>query len=441
MSEYFTGGVHPPEHKITAFSEVVKLPLPEKVYLPIQQHIGAPCKPLVNKGDQVLTGQVVAESGGFVSSPIHASISGKVKEVAPYPHPMGRKVMTIVIESDGEDRWKKPLKTNKKYPDKPVDKLKELVAQAGIVGLGGATFPTHVKLSPPAEKKIDTIIINGAECEPYLTADHRLMLEQGEELLEGIEIIQKILGVKQAIIGIEDNKMDAVHHLRLLDKDLLNVRVVPLTTHYPQGSEKHLVKALTGREIPPPPGLPMDAGVVVHNVGTVVAVRDAVVLGKPLIERVVTVTGQVNKPRNVSVRMGTPISQVIDFCGGFRGTPGKVILGGPMMGMAQHTLDVPVIKGTSGILVQGEDEVFTDPYQTCIRCGFCVGACPMLLLPNLLGLYCEKGMYEEAAGEDLTACIECGSCVYVCPAKRPMVQWVKLGKFDLAAKRAAQAKK
>jgi electron transport complex protein RnfC len=437
----FAGGVHPNDCKLTAPSAIERAPLPERVFIPVQQHIGAPCSPLVNKGDQVLVGQPIASSKSFVSAPIHASISGTVKSIGPYPHPMGRDVTAVEIESDGQDKWLNPPKEERQNLKKKSLELKKIIMESGCVGLGGATFPTHVKLSPPDEKPIDTLIINGVECEPYLTADDRLMMEKGKEIVEGIQILIKVLGVKEAFIGIEKNKPLAIKNLQNLT-DGTQIGVIPLDVKYPQGSEKHLIKAILDREVPPPPGLPMDVGVVVQNVGTVFSIWEAVVMNKPLVERVVTVTGEgIKNPKNILVRLGTPISELIELSGGFIGEPGMVILGGPMMGMAQYTLDIPVIKGTSGVLVRKAECIIPADYRACIRCGKCIDACPMLLQPNLLGVYCEHNLYDESEKLDLLACMECGSCVYVCPAKRPMVQFFKHSKSEIMAAKKREAAK
>lgn len=434
----FVGGVHPDDCKLTAPAAIERAPLPKTVIIPIQQHIGAPCSPLVKKGDKVLVGQSIASATSFVSAPIHATVSGTVKKIAPYPHPLGKDITAIEIESDGQDEWVISPQENRRNLEKDPAELKNIIVEAGCVGLGGATFPTHVKLSPPKEKPIDTLIINGVECEPYLTADDRVMVERGKEIFEGIQILMKILEVDKAFIGIEKNKPYAINNMQNITEGT-RIEIVPLSVKYPQGSEKHLIKTILDREVPPPPGLPMDVGVVVQNVGTVLAIWEAVVMNKPLVERVVTVTGEgIKNPKNLLVRLGTPISELIDLAGGFDGVPGKVILGGPMMGMAQYTLDVPVIKGTSGILVQKAENIIPGDYQSCIRCAKCIEACPMLLQPNLIGVNCEHGLYEEAAKLDMLSCMECGSCVYVCPAGRPMVHFIKHGKSEImAAKKKA----
>lgn len=438
MAKTFRGGVHPGDHKLaTAGQAIVAAPVPARLVVPTRQHIGAPCTPVVKVGDLVYKGQVLADAQAFVSAPVHAPTSGKVVEIATYPHPVFGSCQAVVIESDGQDTWLEGLPLTRDWRTLEPQAVKDLIHQAGIVGMGGATFPTHVKLSPPPDKAIDTLIINGAECEPFLTADHRLMLEKPDELLEGIAILMHTLGVTKAYIGIEENKPDAI---KLLEQRCAGtaVTVMPLACKYPQGAEKNLIKVITDREVPSG-GLPMDVGVVVQNAGTVVAVYDAVVHGIPLIARVTTVTGScVAQPQNLLLRIGTTFGQAIAYCGGFSRPPAKVIMGGPMMGMAQGTLDVPVIKGTSGILTLSEDEIKVGPQRPCIRCGRCVEACPMGLVPSMFSILGECGQYQRAKDDyNLLDCVECGSCVYVCPAKRNIVHYVKLAKAQVAAAAAA----
>ncbi len=428
----FERGIHPEYHKeLAAGQSIVRARLPQRVVIPVSQHIGAPATPSVNIGDEVKKGQVIGSTTAFVSSPVHSSISGKVIAIADFPSATGRMVQSIVIESDGRDEAV-PFKEHPDYPNLPADEIKAMIKDAGIVGMGGAAFPTSVKLSPPKEKTIDTVIINGAECEPYLTADHRLMVERPEEVVEGLKIIMKSLGVRQGYIGIEENKPDAIEAMRSVVSGESNIEVRPLEIKYPQGAEKMLIKAINGREVPSK-GLPMDVGVVVQNVGTALAVYEAVRYGKPLIERVVTVTGRgIRKPANMMVRIGTLMSEVVEQCGGLAEDAVKVIAGGPMMGFAQWTLDVPVVKGTSGILVLTKDEyVSSDEYSACIRCGSCIDVCPMGLNPSMLSILSEKGFFEETKEYNIFDCFECGSCAYVCPAKRPMVQLMRLAKSQI----------
>ena len=433
----FKGGIHPPDKKDIAKDRAIKeAKSPQRVVIPLSQHLGAPCKPIVSIGQEVKKGELIGEAGGFVSAPVHASVSGKVIAIGEFPNAMGKMVNSIVIENDGKEEWTS-LKDNPDYIKLSPDELKEKIKAAGIVGMGGAAFPTLVKLSPPKEKPIDTVILNGAECEPYLTADYRLMVEKPKEIVEGLKILMKILGVNKGFIGIEDNKPDAIEKMkqatskvRSSELGVQSIEVCSLEVKYPQGAEKMLIKAITGREVPPPPGLPMDVRVVVQNVGTALAVYEAARYGKPLIERVVTVTGEgINNPSNLMVKIGTLMSDVIEECGGFKGGDGKVVSGGPMMGFAISTLDVPVTKGTSGILVIPEEGVVhAEEYGPCIRCGRCIDICAMGLMPSMLSILSEKGFYEGAKEYNLFDCFECGSCAFVCPSKRPIVQFIRLAK-------------
>jgi electron transport complex protein RnfC len=363
----------------------------------MSQHIGAPCEPLVKVGDSVKTGQVIGQSKAFVSAPVHAPISGTVLAILNAPHPLGKPMPAITIESDGKDIWDDSIKEDVNYHNLGPQEVLERIRKAGIVGMGGAAFPTVVKLSPPKGKRIDTLIMNGVECEPYLTADHRIMLEEPEKIVAGLKLIMKVLNLGRAFVGIETNKPDAIEAMSNAVKNEPQIKVQGLQLKYPQGAEKQLIKAILGREVPPPPGLPMDVGVVVQNAGTCLAIYEAVKENKPLIERVMTISGSgVKEPKNVKVRLGTSFFEAVTHCGGINGSLEKVIMGGPMMGIAQHSLDVPVIKGTSGILLLSPEEAKKVYSQSCIRCGLCVRACPMNLMPNLLGIYCEKGRWEEA---------------------------------------------
>ena len=428
----FERGIHPGYKKELASGKFINLAkLPARIVVPVSQHIGAPAKPEVNIGDEVKRGQVIGSTTGFVSSPVHSSISGKVIAIADFPTSVGKMVQSIVIEGDGKDE-SVSFKETPDYENISADDIRNMIRDAGIVGMGGAAFPTNVKLSPPKEKKINTVIINGAECEPYLTADHRLMVERPKEVVEGLKIIMRSLGVNEGHIGIEENKPDAIEAMKSAVSGESNIKVWPLEIKYPQGAEKMLIKAVKDREVPSK-GLPMDVGAVVQNVGTALAVYEAVRFGKPLIERVVTVTGAgIKEPANMMVRIGTLMSDVIEQCGGLVEGAVKVISGGPMMGFAQWTLDVPVVKGTSGILVLREDEyVSSDEYSACIRCGSCIDVCPLGLNPSILSIYAENGFFEDAKQNNLFDCFECGSCAFVCPAKRPMVQFIRLAKSQV----------
>lgn len=434
----FQGGVHPSGQKISQNAPIEELGAPDRVVVPLSQHIGAPCEATVAPGDRVKKGDRVGQATGFVSVNIHAPISGVVKSIGTFPHPVGRPLPAVEIESDGEDTWADTLKPREDYMDLSPETLKEIIQDMGIVGMGGAAFPTHVKLSPPKEKPIDTFIINGAECEPYLTADHRLMLEEPESIIAGARIAMRILGVTRGIIAIESNKPDAIEKMKELTEDILELGVVALKVRYPQGAEKQLIKTLLNREVPFSGGLPMDVGVVVQNVGTLSAIFKAVRFGIPLIERITTVTGSgVRAPKNLRVRIGTPIKVLIEACRGFTSEIGKVIMGGPMMGVSQHSLEAPVVKGTSGILFQPVAEVQAVVAQPCIRCGSCIRACPARLMPTVLGVFAQRDMFEEAERCDVVECIECGCCNYVCPAKIPLVQLLRYAKAEVLARRKA----
>jgi electron transport complex protein RnfC len=428
----FKGGIHPADKKgLSARKPIQVSKPPQRVVIPLSQHLGAPCKPIVSINQEVKRGGLIGEPTGFVSAPVHSSVSGKVIAIGEFLNAMGRMVMSVVVENNGKDEWT-ILKDNPDYIDLPAEEMKGKIKAAGIVGMGGATFPTVVKLSPPREKPIDTVILNGSECEPYLTGDYRLMLERPKEIIEGLKIFMKVLGVNRGFVGIEDNKPDAVKAMKEAAEGLGNIEVCALHTKYPQGAEKMLIKTLTGREVPPR-ALPMDVKVVVQNVGTAVAVYEAVRYGKPLIERVVTVSGEgITNPGNLLVRIGTMVSDLIEECGGLKDEKLKVISGGPMMGFSIPSLDIPVTKGTSGILALPEGEIIhTEDFGPCIRCGRCIDVCPMGLMPMMLSAYAEKGEYEGAKEYNLFDCFECGSCAFVCPSKRPIVQLVRLAKSQV----------
>ena len=430
----FKKGVHPKDSKVfTNTKSIEQLPLPQQVFIPLQQHIGVSGEVLVEKDQEVKTGQVIGKSEKFVSAPVHASITGKVKAIDQFLHPLGIKATMIQIEASAEEeKWEK-LDIPADWRAVPVEELRTIIWQAGIVGLGGAAFPTHVKLAPPKEKKIDTFILNGVECEPFLTADHRLMLEMGEKILDGMTIIMKILGTEHGYIGIENNKLDAIEKMEMLVKEKFpSLKVIPLKVKYPQGAEKMLIEAIVKRRVPAG-GLPMDVGTVVNNVGTAYAVADAILQGKPLIERIVTVTGPgVVEPKNLRVRLGTPFSVLLDACGGLKDTVTQVYMGGPMMGFAQYNLDVPVVKATSGIVCEESDSKVHQRIYPCIQCGNCVSVCPMNLLPTRLSNFAENSKLSEAESFGILNCIECGSCSYVCPSNIPLVQWIRVGKLQVS---------
>lgn len=424
------GGVHPPENKFSAGKKIENLPLPKQVVIPISQHIGAPAKATVAKGDQVKVGQIIAESGGFVSTNIHSSVSGKVSKIDAMMDASGYKRQAIVIDVEG-DEWIETIDRSadlKKDCNLEPEAIVKKILESGIVGLGGATFPSHVKLSVPKGKTAEVLILNGVECEPYLTADHQLMMEKGDEIMVGTQILMKALNVKKALIGIENNKPDAISHLSKLAQAYPGIEVHALKVQYPQGGEKQLIKALINREVPSG-GLPIDVGAVVHNVGTTFAVYEAIQKSKPLFERVVTVTGKsVSKPSNYMVRIGTSVSELIEAAGGLPEDTGKVVNGGPMMGKALNTTEIPVTKGTSGILIFKEEEARRREILNCIRCAKCVSVCPMGLEPYLLMQMTERSMWEGVEAEKATDCIECGSCMYTCPADRPLLDYIRLGK-------------
>jgi Na+-translocating ferredoxin:NAD+ oxidoreductase subunit C len=426
----FQGGVHPRYNKGTAGLQIETMPLLERYVVPIAQHLGAPGKVIVARGDLVQKGQPLSEPDGFVSVPVHAPTSGKIRFIKEFPHPIGRSMLAVEIESDNEDTPGDNIKAQGDWRDKDPAVLRNLIRDAGVVGMGGATFPTHVKLSPPDDKPIDAFILNGAECEPYLTADHRVMLEQAAETMEGVGLMMKILGTAKGHVGIESNKPDALEALRNACPKGLDVEFHLLETKYPQGSEKHLIYAMTGRVVPAG-GLPMDVGCVVQNVGTAVACLEAVRDGLPMIDRVTTVTGSaIAVPRNIRARVGTSLVDVLAFCGGVTPDVGKVIFGGPMMGVGQFDMDVPLLKGTSGVLCLRREEVAQFEGGPCIRCGHCVDACPMGLIPSSLGLISERKLFQDLGDFHVLDCIECGSCAYVCPSHRPLVQLFKRGKAE-----------
>jgi electron transport complex protein RnfC len=432
----FFGGVHPKYNKDLAAGRAIEaMPLAGRLVVYFAQNLGAAPKPLVKKGDTVKKGQIIAEPQGFISVPLHAPTSGTVQTIDIFPHPVGADMQAAVIIPDGKDEWTDGLNVERDASRFDADAIRQIIREAGLVGMGGAAFPTHVKLSPPKEKSIDLLIINGAECEPYLTSDHRLMLERPAQILEGASYFAKVLGVKNVIVAIEKNKPDAIETMRKA-AEKLGVVVRALDVVYPQGAERQLIFALAGRTVPAG-ALPMDVGVLVQNVGTSFAAYEAIRFNRPLIERVVCVTGRgVASPKNVLVRLGTTFGDVLAFCGGRHDDAGKVIGGGPMMGVAQYSLEASVTKGTSGIVVLKQEEVAQFVGEACIRCGRCVRACPMRLNPSVLGIFAERLRFDEAGEHHVLDCIECGCCAYVCPSRRPMVHQFRRAKAEVRRKAA-----
>ena len=435
MLKTFTpGGVHPEENKISSHKRIEVLLLPTNVIIPVSQHIGAPAKVLVAKGDKVRVGQVIAESGGFVSANIHSSVSGTVLKVDYFPDTSGYRRMAVQIQVEG-DEWIEGIDTStelKKDFAFSSEEIIEKIIASGLVGLGGATFPSHVKLKIPHGKKAEYLIVNAVECEPWLTSDHSLMLEKGEEIIVGTRIMMKALNVDKAIIGIENNKPDAIEQMSSIAANVKGISVVALMVKYPQGGEKQLVKALLNREVPSG-GLPIDIGVVAFNVGSIYAAYQAVQKNRPLIDRVVTVTGKsLKKPSNFLVRIGTPVHALIEATGGLPEDTGKVVNGGPMMGKALSNMDVPIVKGSSGILVIPEQESHRPEVISCVRCSKCVSACPMGLEPYLLMSLSEREYFERMEREKVMDCMECGSCSYTCPSGRPLLDYIRLGKSNVS---------
>ena len=434
MKTFRIGGVHPKENKLSADQPIKVAELPKIAIFPLGQHIGAPAKAVVAKGDKVKVGQMIAEAGGFVSASIFSSVSGTVLKIDTCVDASGYDKPAIYITVEG-DEWMEGIDrtdTIVKFDERPELTAKDIVEKvknAGIVGLGGATFPCHVKLSPPPGSKPECVIINAVECEPYLTADHRLMLEHPEEIVVGTQLLMKAAGVEKAYIAIENNKPDAIQLMQLKAMTVKNIEVVPLQVKYPQGGEKQLIDAVIRRQVPAPPALPVSVGAIIQNVGTAYAVYEAVMKNKPLFERIVTVTGKsLATPSNFLTRLGTPMRQLIDACGGLPEDTGKVIGGGPMMGKALANIDVPICKGSSGVLIMRDEESHRQPVDPCIRCAKCVSACPMGLEPYLLSACAEQKNWEKLEKEDVVSCIECGSCQFTCPAHRPLLDLIRLGK-------------
>lgn len=435
LKTFKIGGVHPAENKLSAHKPIEALALPKSVFIPLGQHIGAPAEAIVQKGDKVKVGQLIAKASGYVSANIHSSVSGTVKKIEAGPDTSGYTKTGIYIDVE-DDIWEESIdRSPGVMTEFNLDSAAILakIQQAGIVGLGGATFPTHVKLTPPKGMKAEVLLINGVECEPYLTSDHRMMLEHGAEIVVGIRLLMQAMNVNKAFVGIENNKPDAITQMEKLCNPYSNISVVPLKVKYPQGGEKQLIKAITGREIASG-ALPISVGAVVTNIATTFAVYEAVQKNKPLFERVVTVTGKsVKNPSNYKVRIGTPISQLIEATGGLPENCGKIVNGGPMMGKAVTNTEIPVTKGTSGVLMMPDHESKRGETSVCIRCSRCVSVCPMGLEPFLLMTLSEKQLWDRAEYEHIMDCIECGSCSYTCPANRALLDYVRLGKNKVGA--------
>ncbi len=431
----FKGGIHPPHAKSSTEHKATEVAVPPKlVTIPLRQHIGATCEAIVKKGDEVKLGQLIGEPVSFVAAPIHSSVSGKVVKVAKSAI-VGGEEMCVIIENDFNDTLDESVKPFGDFSQFEPKEVINIIQEAGIVGMGGAGFPLHIKLSPPDDKKIDYVILNGAECEPYLTADHRLMLEDPESVVYGIKTMMYALGVKQGFIGIEDNKLDAIETMKQAVGDDSSVQVVKLHTKYPQGAEKQLIYACTKRQVPSG-GLPMDVGVVVSNVATASAVAQRFTKGMPLVQRICTVTGSaISEPKNLLIKVGTPINEIIEQCGGYAEQPGKLILGGPMMGLSQHTDELPATKTTSGVLVFSKLEGELPEPEQCMKCGKCVDICPAFLQPLYISAYALQDNFEKAQNYRALDCIECGSCSFICPSKRPLLHSIRVAKREIIAQR------
>ena len=438
------GGIHPEENKLTHEVPTQVAPLPRQAIFPLSQHIGAPAKPVVKKGDKVKVGTLIAEAGGFVSAPIFSSVSGTVFKIDSATDATGYRKPAIIINVEG-DEWEATIDRSEKleqvkdHPELTPEEIVTRIKDAGVVGMGGACFPTFIKLTPPPTAKAECVIINAVECEPYITADYRLMMEHADEILVGLELLMKGAKVSTGYIGIETNKPAAIALLTekcaaVFGKSAYSVEVVPLQQRYPQGGEKQLVDAVIGRQVPAPPAIPVNVGAIVQNVGTAFAVYQAVMKHKPLFERYTTVTGKrLQKPGNYLVRMGTPMADLIDLCGGMPDGGNKLLAGGPMMGKALTTAEVPICKGTNSVTILSGDDARRKEPQPCIRCAKCVGACPMGLEPYLLAKLSEVKNWERAEREEIVSCIECGSCQFTCPAHRPLLDNIRQGKQTVMA--------
>ncbi len=434
----FKNGIHPNYHKDITCDKVIEVMLPgSELVFPMSQHIGIPCIPIVKKGDRVLVGQKIGEASGFVSAAIHSSVSGTVKSIENRLTLRGNKENCIIIENDDlyEETTEMRAYTTSDYKNLTKEELISVVKEAGLVGMGGAAFPTHVKLSTPPDKVVEYIIINGAECEPYLTSDHRVMLENGEEVIQGIKILLQVFKEAKVVIGIENNKLDAIAHMKALAKNVNRLEVATLETKYPQGSEKHLISAITKREVPSGK-LPIDIGCIVHNIDSMVAIYRAVTKGHPVMRRIVTVSGSgVKKPCNIEVKIGTSFKEILEYAEWDKERTVKIIAGGPMMGIAISDINIPVMKGTSAILCFTEEEVASASTTNCIQCGKCVTVCPMHLIPNTLHRHALHEHYDKFLDYYGMDCIECGCCSYTCPAKRDLVQSIRTAKAVIRAKK------
>lgn len=443
------GGIHPEENKITAEMPTQIAELPKQAIFPLSQHIGAPAKPVVQRGDKVKVGTLLAEAGGFVSAPIYSSVSGTVAKIDEEFDATDYRKPVIIVNVEG-DEWEESidrgdkLETLADHPELTPEEIVNRVQAAGVTGMGGAGFPTHVKLCPPPTAKAECIIVNAVECEPYITSDYRLMMEHPDEIIAGLELLMKAAKVERGYIGIEENKPEAIKLLTEKTANDSRIEVIPLAQKYPQGGEKQLVDAVIHRQVPAPPAIPANVGAIVQNVGTTFAVYEAVMKRKPLIERYTTVTGkQIKRPGNFLVRIGTPFSQLIEACGGMPEGNNKVLAGGPMMGKAVISLNTPVCKGTNSITVISGDEAHRKKVQPCIRCAKCVSVCPMGLAPYLIATLSAFKEYERAENEDIVSCIACGSCQYTCPSGRPILDNILQGKavvMGMIRERTAKAK-
>lgn len=434
----FRHGVHPPEHKeLTAHRPIRRLPYPSEVVIPLRQHAGKPAKLVVREGDRVLRGDVLGEADGFVSAPVHASASGRVVEIGLWPHPDGSMDTAVRIEVERFSPQVPRPRIVPRWEDLSVDKIVAAVQQGGVVGLGGAAFPTHVKLAPPRDIQVETIILNGAECEPFLTTDHRIMVEYPERVHLGARIMLRTLGARRVVIGVERNKPDAIVALERTRPTDIDVTILPLTVKYPQGAEKMLIKSVTGREVPSGK-LPVSLGVVVQNVGSAASIAEIFDTGLPLLERIVTVSGPgVREPANLIVPVGTKLRDLLAACGGLTADAEEIVFGGPMMGIAQSSLDVPIVKGTTGVIVLTTPNVNPADSFPCIRCGRCLEACPVFLNPSALADYARKSRYEEMEDLHLMDCMLCGSCSYVCPSKIPLAQLFQASKVAIRKRKQA----